>query len=130
MNIDLAPTLLLLSHITIPSDIQGRHLVSFLAGVEPEAWRDHVYYRYYDSRGYNIPQHQAVRTQTHKLIYFPLADRYELFDLIADPVEMINLAGNPEQRGLLEKMKKKLRAAKKEAGDNDPDLYPDVRKKH
>ncbi|MCF7848246.1 MAG: sulfatase [Kiritimatiellales bacterium] len=124
MNIDLAPTLLLLSHIKIPSDMQGRHLVSFLAGMEPKAWRDHVYYRYYDSHGYNIPQHQAVRTQTHKLIYFPLADRYELFDLKADPVEMKNLADNPEQRELLEKMKKKLVAAKKEAGDKDEDIYP------
>jgi len=128
MNIDLAPTLLMLSRIPIPKEMQGRSLVPFLAGKKPESWRDCVYYRYYDSRGYNIPQHQAVRTRTHKLIYFPLTGRYELFDLQKDPHEMNNLAENPEQRELLNKMKKKLAAIKKEVGDTDPDIYPNVRK--
>jgi len=124
MNLDLAPTLLSLAKVKVPSDMQGRSLAPFLGGKTPNGWRDYVYYRYYDSKGYNIPQHQAVRTDTHKLIYFPKDDRYELFDLKADPVEMNNLAGNPEYRETLKKMQKKLATAKKEVGDNDPDLYP------
>ncbi len=124
MNLDLAPTLLSLAKIKVPSDMQGRSLAPFLGGKTPNGWRDHVYYRYYDSKGYNIPQHQAVRTDTHKLIYFPKDDRYELFDLQNDPHEMKNLAANPECRETLKKIQKKLAAAKKEVGDNDPDLYP------
>jgi len=124
MNLDLAPTLLSLAGATVPADMQGRSLVPFLAGKEPAAWRDHVYYRYYDSKGYNIPQHQCVRTDTHKLIYFPEADRYELFDMKTDPVEMNNLAENPEYRETLQKMQKKLTEARKEVGDEDEDIFP------
>ena len=124
MNVDLAPTLLSLATADVPGDMQGHSLVYFLGGRTPPTWRDHVYYRYYDSKGYNIPQHQAVRTDTHKLIYFPKDDRYELFDLQNDPNEMKNLAGNPEYRETLKKMQQKLADAKKEVGDNDQDIYP------
>ncbi len=124
MNLDLAPTLLSLAGVDVPADMQGRSLAPFLGGKEPADWRDHAYYRYYDSKGYNIPQHQAVRTDTHKLIYFPEADRYELFDMKTDPVEMNNLAENPEYRETLQKMQKKLAEARKEVGDEDEDVYP------
>lgn len=123
MNVDIAPTLLSLAGVNIPADMQGRNLTPFLTGNVPAEWRDCVYYRYYDSKGYNIPQHQAVRTDTCKLIYFPVADRYELFDLKADPHEMNNLADNPEYREMLQTMKAKLTAAKKEVDDNDKDIY-------
>ncbi|MEI7851156.1 MAG: sulfatase [Kiritimatiellales bacterium] len=123
MNIDIAPTLLSLAGVKVPVDMQGRNLTPFLTGNVPAEWRDCVYYRYYDSKGYNIPQHQAVRTDTCKLIYFPVADRYELFDLKADPHEMNNLADNPEYREMLQTMKAKLTAAKKEVDDTDEDIY-------
>ncbi|MEI8218248.1 MAG: sulfatase/phosphatase domain-containing protein [Elusimicrobiota bacterium] len=64
-----------------------------------------------------------MRTDTCKLIYFPAADRYELFDLKADPHEMNNLADNPEYREMLQTMKAKLTAAKKEVDDTDEDIY-------
>ena len=124
MNVDLAPTLLELAGVEIPSDIKGSSLAPFLKGAAPGEWRDHVYYRYYDSKGYNIPQHQCVRTDSHKLIYFPKDGRYELFDLKADPSEMNNLSENPEYGATLRKMKKKLAEAKKEVGDEDEDLFP------
>jgi arylsulfatase A-like enzyme len=124
MNVDLAPTLLSLAEIKVPADMQGRSLAPFLDGKMPSEWRDHVYYRYYDSKGYNIPQHQCVRTERYKLIYFPEAGRYELFDLQADPNEMKNLAGHPEYAERLRKMQKRLAAARREAGDTDPDVYP------
>jgi arylsulfatase A-like enzyme len=124
MNVDLAPTLLSLARADVPGDLQGRSLVYFLGDREPPEWRDHVYYRYYDSKGYNIPQHQAVRTATHKLIYFPVDDRYELFDIKADPGEMNNLAENPEHRETLKKLRKKLAEARKDIGDEDTDIYP------
>jgi len=53
MNVDLAPTLLELARAKIPSDMQDRSLVSFLTGATPGPWRDHVYYRYYDAKGYS-----------------------------------------------------------------------------
>lgn len=124
MNVDLAPTLLSLAGVDIPEDMQGLNLAGFLTGLNPDDWRDHIYYRYYDSKGYNIPQHQSIRTDTHKLIYFPADKRYELFDLKTDPVEMHNLADDPEQREMLKKMKEKLAEARSEVGDNDPDIYP------
>ena len=121
LNVDLAPTLLAWAGVTAPGDMQGRSLAPFIMGQTPATWRDHAYYRYYDAKGYNIPQHQAVRTATQKLIYFPAAKRYELFDLKTDPAEMNNLALSPEHRHTLRTMQAKLAEAKKLAGDSDPD---------
>ncbi len=121
LNVDLAPTLLAWAGVAIPEAMQGSSLVPFIMGETPAAWRDHAYYRYYDAKGYNIPQHQAVRTATHKLIFFPVARRYELFDLSVDPAEMKNLALRPEHRETLRIMQAKLVTAKTLAGDRDPD---------
>lgn len=123
VNVDLAPTLLEWAGAAIPADIQGRSLAPFCRGDQPDGWRDHVYYRYYDSKGYRIPQHQAVRTATHKLIYFPAAKRYELFDLVEDPAEMKNLATSPKHADVLESMQGRLAEAKRVAGDADPDDF-------
>ena len=43
-----------------------------------------------------MPQHFGVRTQRHKLIYFPKTDEWNLFDLQTDPDEMKSVAEAPE----------------------------------
>ena len=127
MNLDIAPTFLDWAGVAVPKDMQGRSLAPLVKGTVPKDWRDHAYYRYYDSKGYNIPQHQAVRTATHKLIFFPKAKRYELFDLQNDPTEMSNLAASPGHSELLGKLKAKLAQARRNAADNDPDDYLEKR---
>jgi len=60
-----------------------------------------------------------VRTRTHKLIYFPTKDQWELFDLINDPYELDNLYGQPRQDGLTAELKDELARLKREVHDDD-----------
>lgn len=51
-----------------------------------------------------------IRTQTHKLIYYPVGNHFQLFDLIADPNESIDIARESGQAQTLAHMKSLLRA--------------------
>ncbi len=95
-NIDLAPTFLDLAGLPIPASMQGRSLAPILRGESPADWRQTFYYRYYHSPGHhNTAAHYGVRTRTHKLIYYWAKDAYELFDLVNDPDEQLNLLHAP-----------------------------------
>ncbi|MFM8952337.1 MAG: sulfatase [Planctomycetaceae bacterium] len=91
-NIDLAPTFLDLAGLPVPESMQGRSLVPLLRGESPADWRTSVYYRYYHDPGdHDTRAHVGVRTATHKLIHYWTKDAWELFDLVADPLEQRNL---------------------------------------
>jgi arylsulfatase A-like enzyme len=96
-NIDLAPTFLTLAGLEPPSSMQGRSLKGLLKGQQPADWRRSVYYRYYHDPGdHNTRAHLGVRTRTHKLIHYWKQDAWEMFDLVADPLEQHNLLFDPE----------------------------------
>ncbi len=91
-NLDLAPTFLDLAGLSVPESMQGRSLVPFMRGERPGDWRKSLYYRYYHDPGHhNTAAHYGVRTETHKLIHYWKKDAYELFDLVKDPTEQVNL---------------------------------------
>jgi N-acetylglucosamine-6-sulfatase len=94
-NIDYAPTFLAMAGLAVPSEIQGRSLLPILKG-NVEKWRSSLYYSYYEVGEHAVPQHFGVRTQTHKLIYFPKSKEWNLFDLKRDPGEMRSEYANPE----------------------------------
>ncbi len=103
-NIDLAPTFLDLAGLPIPDFMQGRSLAPLLRGESPADWRESIYYRYYHDPGHhNTRAHYGVRTKTHKLIYYWKKDAYEMFDLVNDPTEQVNLLYVPagESQGQL-----------------------------
>lgn len=41
-----------------------------------------------------MPQHFGVRTERFKLMYFPVTDEWNMFDLEKDPKELNNVYGN------------------------------------
>jgi arylsulfatase A-like enzyme len=86
-NIDYAPTFLEIAGLSLPEEIQGRSLVPVLSGAADE-WRQSIYYAYYELGEHAVPRHFGVRTHTHKLMYFPGTDEWNLFDLVRDPQEM------------------------------------------
>ena len=86
-NIDYAPTFLEIAGLKTPPEVQGRSLVPLLKG-EEGSWRRSIYYSYYEEGEHTVPKHFGVRTQSHKLIYFPRTKEWNLFDLVADPNEM------------------------------------------
>ncbi len=101
LNIDLAPTIIDLAGLAIPSIMQGRSTKPLLQG-QSVAWRDAFCYEYFFENGYFGPTELAFRTLTNKLVVYPGHDAWlELFDLMADPYETNNLARDPAQAGVL-----------------------------
>ena len=74
----------------------------------------------------------AIRTKTHKLIYFYGADYegknqtppgWELYDLSRDPSELNNVYDDPAYAQVREELKEQLARLRKEVGD-DGSHYP------
>ena len=125
INCDFAPTFLELAGSKIPTEMQGRSMLPILRGEKPSDWRKSFYYRYYHDPGHhNTRQHYGVRTDTHKLIYFPTIKEWECFDLILDPNEMRNIYKEPSAQPIIAKLKTELDRIKNEVGDTE-DLYSD-----
>ena len=120
LNVDFPATLLDAARIAVPTDMQGRSLLPVLQGRTPSDWRTSMYYRYYHDPGdHNTRAHYGVRTRTHKLIYFWKKDQWELSDLVADPLELHNLYGQPGQEALTTTLKAELRRVKQASRDDD-----------
>jgi arylsulfatase A-like enzyme len=120
INTDFAPTLLEAGGAKPLPEMQGRSLLPIWEGKQPKDWRKSFYYRYYHEPGHhNTRQHYGVRTDTHKLIYYPTIQQWEAFDLVNDPAEMRNIYGEPAAQGMVAELKKELARLRNELGDED-----------
>jgi arylsulfatase A-like enzyme len=99
-NIDVFPTLCEAAEIKPPEDIDGRSMLPVLAQKEPG--RDVVFAEYYGKQSWRVPIRMA-RTRTLKYVRYQQYGE-ELYDLIADPREMRNLAAAPEHKRTLERI--------------------------
>jgi arylsulfatase A-like enzyme len=91
--------------------MHGRSLVPLLRG-ERVAWRDSLLIEYFSDRVFpwvaNMG-YQAVRTRRYKYIhYVDLAGMDELYDLDADPYELVNLARTDAGQPALLQLKPEL----------------------
>lgn len=124
MNIDLAPTLVDLSGLEVPADMQGRSLTKVLVsgGKVPADWRTGVYYHYYEYPSWHsVKRHYGIRTEHHKLIHFYNdVDEWELYDLAKDPHEMQNVYNDPGYAEVRADLHARLEALQRECGDADP----------
>jgi len=109
LSIDLAPTLLDLAGLPVPSQMQGRSWQPLLTG-KPTGWRQSFLFEYFRERAFpNTPTLFGVRTANAKLIKYPGHDEWtELFDLAHDPYETKNLVSDPEHKDLLARMQAEL----------------------
>ena len=111
LNIDLAPTLLSLTGVMVPPNMQGRSLVPLLKGARP-AWRNSFLIEYYSDKVFpRIVQmgYKAVRNQRWKYIHYQELDGMdELYDLKSDPYEMKNLVHEPGAKKALAELKHEL----------------------
>ena len=119
-NVDHAPTFLEYAGVPVPADVQGKSLrpVYENAGQAPADWRTSVYYHYYEfPQPHRVHPHYGVRTQTHKLMFFPTLNEWEMYDLTKDPNEMRNVYLAAEYSDVREKMTAELAKVRKELKD-------------
>jgi len=92
LNLDLAPTLLSLAGVAAPEGYEGRSLSPLLSGQATEWRTDFLYEHRFDHP--RIPQSEGVREGRFVYArYYEEEPVYEqLFDLEADPQQLINLA--------------------------------------
>ena len=93
-NIDLAPTFAALGGTAMPG-VDGRSLLPLLQGA-PTPWRSDVLTEYVQG-GDPIPSYCAIRTATRKYVGY-VTGEVELYDMVRDPYELQNAAGNPRVR--------------------------------
>ena len=129
MNIDVAPTILDFAGIEVPEVMQGESLKPVVTG-EATAWRDHIYYSYYENTwamsgfkqsdlsdpsfnfftAHRVGPHRGIRTDRYKLIeYYSENEYWEFFDLEKDPNEVRNAYDDPQYAPIIAEMTAQLR---------------------
>lgn len=128
-NVDFGPTLLHYAGAELPPEVQGRSFHQIVeTGQEPREWKKATYYRYWMHMAHHDnPAHMGIRTKSHKLIYYygcnyqggyQTPPAWELYDLVHDPQETINLYDDPQHKALVEQLKDQLADLRKQVGDD------------
>ncbi len=137
-NVDYPALMLDFAGIKIPAQMQGRSFKAICeTGKEPKGWKQAAYNRYWMHMAHHDnPGEMAIRTKTHKLIYFygcdykggnPTPPAWELYDLLKDPDELLNRYDDPAYAKTRDQLKKQLAQLRKDIGD-DGSLYPECEK--
>ncbi len=96
---DIFPTLCELTGVAKP-DVDGKSQLPVMQGKRDSMYEFVV--------GYFRDSQRMIRTNKWKLIQYPLVNRTQLFDLEADPWELVNLADDPNHATTRNDMSKRL----------------------
>ncbi len=104
LNLDIAPTLLDFAGITDTFGFQGLSLLDILNG---SATRDQMLYEFINKSC--VPDLRSVRTSDYKYTMYNCTETTEeLFDLVNDPQENVNLIDNPAYSLVLQEYRDRL----------------------
>lgn len=107
---DLFPTTCELAGIPIPATVTATSFAPVLRGETP--------HHHPEIHGYFTDTQRMIRTEdSWKLIRYPRADRWQLFDLNTDPHELRNLADDPAHAARFAELRERLREWRKAQGD-------------
>lgn len=102
---DYAPTFLELAGISVEPRFTGRSLAPFLRGENPKDWRDTLFTQSNGNEALGIQR--AVFDDRYKFV-FNAFDYDELYDLQADPNEMVNRIDCPELQPIVEEYSRRM----------------------
>jgi len=130
-QVDLMPSLLEASGLTVPAGVQGRSVLPLLDR-RTEGWRNEVYFEmseFVTGRGLRTPQHTyaVCAPKMPGWRAAPRADKYVeymLYDNYADPSQHVNLAGRTEYAAVTERLRKRMLERIVEAGETAPTIEP------
>jgi arylsulfatase A-like enzyme len=110
-NLDIAPTILDLAGVELPPQFEGRSFAKLATGEALSTpWRDNFIYEYFWEYNYpHTPSTFAIRGAQYKYIqYYGVWDTEELYDLKADPKEMVNLIEDPKHADVAARLRQQL----------------------
>ncbi len=112
---DLAPTVLDMLDLPPLHDAQGKSLAPV---IEDQSHRLHPYtfseFNGHVDGGYSI---RCCVSETHKYVYYHGDEIDQLFDLVADPDELTNLAGDPASAPVQAQMRAAMATWMEQTGD-------------
>lgn len=121
-SIDIYPTLCGLAGIAVPKSCAGHDRSGVLLGNGGKTVDHAILLNNVGEDGMEaaeVASYRGIRTATHT--YAVVEDgRWLLYDNVADPYQMKNLAGDPKLAGVVKELNAKILAWQKETGDTFP----------
>lgn len=128
-NVDFPALMMDYAGVTPPASIQGRSFRTICETLkEPDDWKQVTYYRYWMHMAHHDnPGEMAIRTKTHKLVYFygcnydgsdQTPPAWELYDLSRDPEELNNVYDDPAHVSIRDELKQRLGKLRRDVGDD------------
>ena len=90
---DIFPTLADICGVPIPDTVEGLSMIG-------DRQRDYIYGEHWE----NETASRMIRDARYKLIYYPLGNHFQLFDLDNEPNELNDLADDPSLAGVRERL--------------------------
>ncbi|MEH6580873.1 MAG: sulfatase [Halioglobus sp.] len=121
-NIDHAPTILAAAGVDLVTPVHGVSLLPLATG-HGEAWDRDLYYHFYENPGFHgVARHYGVRTERYKLIHYYQDSEWELFDLLEDPGDQVDLYGKAGYEAIQKDLKTRLKALRQryQVPEEDP----------
>src|SRR5262249_14688993 len=121
LDIDIAPTMLDLAGISVPSHMHGKSILPLAANLDT-GFRKEWYYEYFEwPNPERVAPHRGIRTEQYKLIHYVMdPTEGELYDLKADPGERNNLYNKPEHAAIQAHLSERLEALRKSYPERKP----------
>lgn len=128
-HIDIAPTLLDAVGIAVPTTMQGKSAMPLLQTTPADAAQNEIFIQISESmtaRALRTPQwvYVVAAPDGKSQEVAPRYVEHQLYDLLADPHQLVNLAGRVETRKVAAQLRERLRARMVEAGEQEAEIVP------